>query len=99
MQTENNLTIAPLPNTKDFTTNLVDPVSALADFRYQNSKVCLDYIKTINVMNFSGAALSSIALYMYWKDEIRYPNVSIFWKQPEHVSIMDCILNYLVSIP
>lgn len=99
MQAENNLTIASLPNTKDFTTNLVDPASVLADFRYQNSKACLDYIKTINVMNFSGAALSSIVLYTYRKDEIRYFDISIFWKQPEDVLIINCILNYLLGIP
>lgn len=29
-------------------------------------------------MNFSGAALSSIVLYMYWKDELRYSDTSIF---------------------
>lgn len=39
MQAKNNLTIAFLPNTKHFTTNLVDPTSALADFRYGTERV------------------------------------------------------------
>lgn len=50
-------------------------------------------------MNFSGAALSSIVLYMYWKDEIRYSDISIFWKQPEYVLVINCILIFLLGIP
>lgn len=50
-------------------------------------------------MNFSGAALSSIILYMYWKDEIRYSDISIFWKQPEYVLTINCILIFFLGIP
>lgn len=50
-------------------------------------------------MNFSGAAFSSIVVYMYWKDEIRYSDISIFWKQPEYVLVINCILIFLLGIP